>query len=179
MSPWRDDKLFFVRTSKEVVSQLKVTIQNSWEAGLAREEWYNVGQEPVQEMKFNGNPWDYYEDADNSLTMRRLMLEMLGTLGSLHFKLVNTCVLDAGTDSMFFIQDENYRMNNESFAMVSLHGDNKIRLTNCEEQAEEIVRVIEANGFKVHGYIPYMDCEYMPTRKSPHNALPTTLATTP
>ncbi len=138
VAPGGFDKLVVVQGDEHLISVLQDAIVQAWELGIQREGSRHTKYENVYEFKLKGNPW--VRTGEESAMCRRLLLNIIGCLGQLHWKLVASTNLKGGTDTMLFVYEEDYSTSLQDLAMISLNRHDRVRLVNFSENVRPIVK---------------------------------------
>jgi len=141
LAPGQADKLILVRAPPLFINTVKQAIQESWRKGIQRENEYDCNGEKLYEIKLCGVPWHDHAGEDNVLC-RRMMLQILGRLGSIHYRLITGANIKGGTDSLFFVYDESYYTTPNELCFVSMNKNDRIRLINCVQLKPTIEKTI-------------------------------------
>ncbi len=149
VSPGGTDKLVLLRTCDYVTSAIRDVLSEVWTLGIQaeREEEVLGGAETLREFKLRGHPW--YGEGEESTLCRKLLLELVGKLGTLKWRLVAATNLKGGTDSLFFIYDADHHLEgSRDLAMLSLSRHDRIRLLNFGSESLAAVRLAILNFYQ-------------------------------
>lgn len=138
VSPGGADKLAVVRGCDYVVTAVRDSVKESWPYGIQNEKSEDVSMEKVYEFKLRGNPWQ--GEGGESTACRKLILQIIGNLGKLKWRLLTSTNLKGATDALFFIYDENHCIGPEDLAILSLNRSDRLRLINFEYGIRDVVR---------------------------------------
>ncbi len=138
VAPGGYDKLVVVQGDDYLISVLQGAITQAWEHGIWSEGSRNTKYGKVYEFKLYGNPW--IEKGEQSAMCRRMLLNIIGCLGQLHWKLLASTNLKGGTDTMLFVHEDNYSTSFQDVAMISLNRWDRIRLVNFSENVRPVVK---------------------------------------
>ena len=97
-----------------------------------------MGQE-FKEFILNGDPW-FREEGETSVEIRRCIAKMVVKMSSHGWGLVMPTNLKGGTDSYFFIRDQNAYLPNGQCAVLGLHGVDKLRLIDFDSDMDRYVQ---------------------------------------
>jgi len=148
LAPGKSDTLVMVRANERFQDVVKASINEAWPLGIQKEQSIESCGETLAEIKLNGNPWIDYAGAEN-INCRQMLIQIFGQLGSINYKLLFGTNIKGGTDSYFFIYDENYRIDPSNICMVSLNKYDRLRLINCVDLAGPIRDTILVNGGEI------------------------------
>lgn len=138
VSPGGVDKLAIVRGCDYVIAAVKESIKEVWPYGIQNEKVDEVGIDKVHEFKLRGNPWQ--GEGEESTACRKLILQVIGSLGKVKWRLLTSTNLKGATDALFFIYDENHYISPEDLAILSLNRNDRLRLINFDYGIRDVVR---------------------------------------
>lgn len=138
VAPGGTDKLVVVRGCDYVIAAIKKAIDKTWPPGIQSEKVEECCGEKYYEFKLRGNPW--YGQGDESTACRQLLLTIVGSLGQVKWRMLGATNLKGGTDSLFFVYDDNHYLCPEELAMLSLNRNDRIRLINFNPELTNIAR---------------------------------------
>ena len=137
LAPGQFDTLVLLRVDERFITTVRNAIIEAWPQGIQNEETFESCGEILTEFKLRGNPWRDWAGADN-VHCRQMLLQIIGQLGSINYKLLAGTNIKGGTDSFFFIQDPTYHITPTSLCLVSLNKYDRLRLLNCPSMASPV-----------------------------------------
>jgi hypothetical protein len=81
-----------------------------------------------------------YGEGEESTLCRKLLLQLISKMGSLHWKFLGSTNIKGGTDSLFFQFDEQHVEAERDLAMLSFNRHDRIRLIDFEPHIANVVR---------------------------------------
>uniref|UniRef100_A0A914VRX9 Uncharacterized protein n=1 Tax=Plectus sambesii TaxID=2011161 RepID=A0A914VRX9_9BILA len=90
------------------------------------------------EVKMVGRPWSD-SSFEEGVSARQLLLNIIRKLDSHNFRFYGTAKFKGTADCIFFEQDRNYVGGKTGFCMLSLNGEDRIRLIDCPQSVVETV----------------------------------------
>merc|ERR1711915_310960 len=149
LAPDKSDIMLIVGACNRFQDVVRTSITEAWPLGIQQEKNIDVCGELILQIRLNGNPWWDYEGEEKHTRCRQMLIEIIGQLGYNNFRLFFRTNIKGGTDSYFFIQDENYSIDPSKLAMISLNRTDRMRLINCRDMAESIRRAIIRDGNEI------------------------------
>ncbi len=140
VAPGGHDKLVIVKGDVAVVASVRNAVEEAWSKGIQDERTSQTKYGEVFEFKLRGNPW--FQSGEQSAMCRRTLLSIISHMSRSSWRLLSATNLKGGTDSMFFIREDNQAilMPGRELAMVSLNRHDRVRLINFDESAKHVVR---------------------------------------
>ena len=149
VAPSSTDKLVLLRACDYVVSATRDCLSEVWTPGIQAERAEEAagGTETLREFKLRGHPW--HGEGEESTLCRRLLLELVGRLGGLRWRLMAATNLKGGTDALFFIYDEDHLLEGPGeLSMLSLCRHDRVRMINMGSEALAAVRLAILNFYQ-------------------------------
>lgn len=141
VAPYSTDKLHMVNCTDGVVQTIKEAVLASWKPGIKSEGEVSPSDWHLYEIKMKGNPWSS-ESSDESLMSRRLIIELIGRLSFINWKLHATVNIRSGCGNcLFFIYDERHLQDSSHFAIISPGRWDRLRLIGFDSPALEAARL--------------------------------------
>ena len=152
----RNDKLTLLRHDEHVKQAVLLAIADCWPKGTshADDDVRAVG-ETMAEIKLNGNWGATHDDGINT---RRLICNMVGRMGGLHWRLIAATNLKGTTDSYFFMQDPTYSAHPDDMVMIALSKQDRMRMINCNQLFEQLKTALSIAGLNIQDNIDYYGC---------------------
>ncbi len=146
ISPGGFDKLIVSQGDESIVSAVTGAIKEAWALGIQNENSRKTKYGNVHEFKLRGNPWA--ETGAEAAMCRRLLLNIIGSMGQLQWKLLASTNLKGGIDAMLFVYDEKFSASPKDYAMLSLNRQDRLRLIKFDESIRPIVKQSIMNRYQ-------------------------------
>ncbi len=146
VAPGGADKIVTVKGDDAVRATLEQAIRESWTKGIQSESTIAGRHGTIHEFKLRGMP---FTSTGEQATMCRVMvLAVVAHMGRQRWRLLAATSLKGGTDTLFFVRDEEYVLAPGELAMVSLNRHDRLRLINFDEVAKAVVRGAILKGYQ-------------------------------
>merc|ERR1719319_183649 len=144
VAPGKTDTLVLLLADDLFINTTREAISETWMRGIQEEETMMSCGQSLFEFKLHGNPWLDYAGAEN-VHCRQMLINMIGKYAAINNKLLGGVNIKGGTDSLFFMYDQNYSMAPSGFSMISLNKMDRLRLVNCVELSGPIRDTLNTN----------------------------------
>jgi len=138
VAPGGHDKIKVVRGDYDLHNTIRDAINQEWSGGVTREQQDSACKETVHEFKLSGSPW--HSSGEESAACKRVLLAIIANLGQKQWRFLSGTNIKGGTDSLLFVKDDEHSWSMPDLAMISLNRDDRLRLINFDEGANDIVR---------------------------------------
>ena len=149
LAPGKSDTLVLVRACNRFEEIVRTSIIEAWPQGIQKEKTLESCEETILQIKLNGNPWCGFEGEEEGVQCRQMLIQIIGQLGFNNFKLLFGTNIKGGTDSYFFIHDENYCIDPSRLSMISLNRKDRLMLINCRDMARPVKEAITRSGHEI------------------------------
>jgi len=144
IAPGQEDRLILLNHDPTIKNKVVEAIVDTWPAGIAREELLCVNYQQVLEIKMNGCPW---WESDTEVNSKRLLTHLVGKMGEINMRFLLGTNIKGGTDTLFFIEDEECRVTSpQDLCIISLCDKSRMRLVDCEDMVADLRQTILQNG---------------------------------